>query len=616
MRYLTSLSLILFVLGQIVAIYFLFNAIKNIDESSVQSRLENRFSISIITFQDTFSNIQNSFNEVTQLLKIFGKLPSPELFTNFIQRDPNIVSYRWIPLIFDRERTAYETYGRVYYDTNFTIRDITLVGGKFIVNGSPPRPYYYPLTISIPPFTLTVMGGDFLGSSSINSTFAKALAYNGTIAGERVILVTEDTLSNYGMYISKVVHNNTYDDILGVLQTVVVPGTVMRNIATTLRVNTDFNIYIFDMETTNLIYNSQGDQFITMLYLQQAPGYVYSREVLIYGRVLLVAYEYNTDYVASLRSRVSVYILVIAAISCLLIDVSVCFSLYMHQRHLLEHEQDTNRRILVYIDHELRNPLHALNNLISLMINTIKHVKRCVPRLALEYPGDDSFDMIISDLYTMKGHIHLMNSIVNDVHIVQQLSASTVVLTYGNIELNAFVHELNTMVRSKVMEIGEVQYIKHIAEGLRFIGDADKLSQILIKLLDNAIKHTQYGSITLTIERRGRDVYFEVRDTGVGVSASDVSKLFSTTHTSKRAVTGVGLFISRALVQLMGGNINYQPNRETAGSIFWFTIPYTPWHTHVASPVLTSPDSVMNATSVMNAASVMNVENTILESVV
>ena len=113
-------------------------------------------------------------------------------------------------------------------------------------------------------------------------------------------------------------------------------------------------------------------------------------------------------------------------------------------------------------------------------------------------------------------------------------------------------------------------------------GDPNRLRQIIVNLLGNAIKFTETGAVTVRVAVRQEDepsvgLRFEVHDTGIGVSQEAQARIFESfsqadgSTTRKHGGTGLGLAISRQLVELMGGTIGVD-NALTQGSIFWFEV--------------------------------------------
>jgi len=115
----------------------------------------------------------------------------------------------------------------------------------------------------------------------------------------------------------------------------------------------------------------------------------------------------------------------------------------------------------------------------------------------------------------------------------------------------------------------------------RVFGDPDRLGQVLINLVGNAIKFTAEGEIRVSVEARGGPLKFAVADTGIGIPEDKQHLLFqkfSQTDSSfhrRYGGSGLGLAISKGLVELMGGEIGVQ-SRRGEGSVFTFTLPLKP----------------------------------------
>ncbi len=122
-------------------------------------------------------------------------------------------------------------------------------------------------------------------------------------------------------------------------------------------------------------------------------------------------------------------------------------------------------------------------------------------------------------------------------------------------------------------------YIPRGAEKLRIMTDANRLKQVFVNLIGNAIKFTGSGCIETGIELWGNTLVCYVKDTGIGIAADDQAAIFERYKQSGNqkefAVkgTGLGLAISKALIELMGGNIWLESELDK-GSVFYFTIPY------------------------------------------
>ena len=170
---------------------------------------------------------------------------------------------------------------------------------------------------------------------------------------------------------------------------------------------------------------------------------------------------------------------------------------------------------------------------------------------------------------------HLL-ALINDVLDISKIEA-------GREELHAVDFDLQELVGS----LGEMFALRCQQQNLDWVlenqgpagtvrGDEGKLRQVLINLLGNAIKFTPKGQVSLAVEARGEgQVYFGVKDTGLGIPAADQAAIFEPFHQADAPVdlggTGLGLTIARRHVELMGGHLALE-SAPGSGAHFFFTL--------------------------------------------
>jgi signal transduction histidine kinase/DNA-binding response OmpR family regulator len=219
---------------------------------------------------------------------------------------------------------------------------------------------------------------------------------------------------------------------------------------------------------------------------------------------------------------------------------------------------------LANMSHELRTPLNAILGFSSLLRG----------RGASEQQRRDL------DMINRSGE-HLLG-LINDVLDVAKIEAGRTELEIAPIDLGRLIEDVTDMVRPRAAQKGLALRVETAQLPLFIRIDAARLRQVLINLLNNAIKFTEQGSVSLRVnavpanEKGEVLLTFEIEDTGEGIAASDQAAIFDAfvqTNAAKRHEgVGLGLTISRQIIELMGGTIQVEsiPGR---GSRFRTEIP-------------------------------------------
>lgn len=250
-------------------------------------------------------------------------------------------------------------------------------------------------------------------------------------------------------------------------------------------------------------------------------------------------------------------------------------ALALWKAELLEHAQVADRaksRFLATVSHELRTPLTALAGYEELLVDQV-----------IGPMSDNQLDV----LERMRSVTQHLAAVIEDVLAFSSLDEhrdtvrATEFLAADLVRAAAAVIE--PLARQK-----KLAFIVSVPDTpLRLSSDIDKIRQILINLAANAVKFTERGEVRLELSKRDRDVYFSVRDTGIGIEPGDLERLFKpfvqldTGLTRRHGGTGLGLFISRGYAELLGGRIDVE-SQAGRGSTFSFVLPWeganSGWH--------------------------------------
>ena len=228
-------------------------------------------------------------------------------------------------------------------------------------------------------------------------------------------------------------------------------------------------------------------------------------------------------------------------------------------KELAEESNRLKSAFLANMSHEIRTPLNAIVGFSGILASTEREEEK------------QEYVSIIENNNT------LLLQLISDILDLSKIEAGTLELNYSNIELNELMREL---------ERGFLLRVKTDAVKLEFVEPAgpcmaytekNRLSQLMINLVTNAIKFTEKGSIRFGYEMRENELYFYVADTGCGIPKDKQQNIFGrfVKLNSFAQGTGLGLSICKTLMDHMGGRIGME-SEEGKGSTFWFTLPYKP----------------------------------------
>ena len=231
--------------------------------------------------------------------------------------------------------------------------------------------------------------------------------------------------------------------------------------------------------------------------------------------------------------------------------------------------EDSDRAKTVFLanmSHEIRTPMNAIIGYVDLLLQD---------PLNTEHRGY---------LETVKESGKLLLNLINDILDVSKIEAGQLLVESDACNIRELMDSVELTARGSILKSGHtIQLHKLVAGDISEFTEVDptRLQQILNNLLNNAIKFTSNGVIEFGVTKEDDMLSFYVKDSGIGIDEKDHQKIFEmfgqadTSSTRVHGGSGLGLTISKKLVEMMGGSIRIV-SEKGKGSTFLFTLPYRP----------------------------------------
>jgi signal transduction histidine kinase len=209
--------------------------------------------------------------------------------------------------------------------------------------------------------------------------------------------------------------------------------------------------------------------------------------------------------------------------------------------------------------HELRTPVQPIIGLSDVLLDQ-----------------QQSFDPETRDLLqAIHRNAMRLHRLTSDILDVTRIESGSMQLRKKRVDVTEILKLAVKTAETLIADGGRIKLVLTApqAENLRVFADGERIHQVLLNLLSNAIKFTEKGTITVASEKRGNEVVIKVTDSGRGIDPEIMPRLFTKFATKSDHGTGLGLYISKSIIEAHGGRIWAENNPDGKGATFAFSLP-------------------------------------------
>lgn len=503
--------------------------------------------------------------------------------------DQGIRAISWSPRVSWEEREKFEKNAKSAGIKNFKITEFSDQGRV----SAKQRPFYYPVLYTEPlQSNATAVGFDAFSTFERRQAMEKSISLKQPAISSKIRIVQDNFQApSLAMYYPIFQNNKNLGFIIGVFNLEDLINAALRED----KKNADLNYIIYDVSDLKQellfkkivkeeehLYSDSALVAKNILKNQSKP--LFNSKTIEVGKRKWLLYLFpskryiaaNADLTAWSMLLGGLFIVILLqSLMMVIIGRTATVERLVEQKTTelsnanIELEKLTKLKsaFLANMSHEIRTPINGVVGMTGLLGDTELNIyqRECVDNISISAKS--------------------LLSLINDILDFSKVEA-------GKLDLEIIDFDLEKTVRSTVKTLDYVARRKQLKLHVELFdmpskvlrGDPSRFSQVLINLLNNAVKFTASGSVKLKASslgfQNGVNVFrFEVIDTGIGIDPSAIERIFNpfdqvdTSFTRKYGGTGLGLSICKNLTELMGGKIGVIRN-ENGGSTFWVEFPF------------------------------------------
>lgn len=341
-----------------------------------------------------------------------------------------------------------------------------------------------------------------------------------------------------------------------------------------LPVNTYMSfLFIFILITLTFIFGVLINNIVLFLQSKHQDLGSAGHAILVFAWFCLAVYTVNLVlYSIGLATN-----LLFGQISIVFYTISLVLLLSLRFSHAYRTIEEMSQKLieadklkdefLVTTAHELRTPLHAIQNMIQATLDEVA--------ASLDHKQQDNLNLVVRIIQRLTG-------LINDILDFSKIKRQEIQFNWTPVNV-AMVVDTAFDVFRYIRPGKNVQLLKSIPDyPPAVLADENRLRQVMYNLIGNSIKFTEQGCITVTAMFTEDVCFISVEDTGIGIPAPLHDEIFNAFAQGKTSIsreyggTGLGLSISRQLVELMGGRLYLEWSEPGKGTKFTFTLPVAP----------------------------------------